>query len=99
MDPAVNEECSRLDLVFAGDPASISVDRDQIVGCQLAPVQALRIDQELAGPARHRERKMVADTFAEPEMRSGAQGAGEILFCFRKWSRGGHALMFAQVRG
>src|SRR5882724_5287690 len=97
MDAAMDEKCSRLDLVFAGHPSSFGIDDDEVLGSEFAPVKSLRIDEELARSAGHREREMVANALAEPEVRGSTQGARKLLFCFGKVG-GRHARIMAPSR-
>ena len=78
VDAGVNEEGRILDGVAALQNTAVLVGQDQVAGGQLAPVKAYRIDQKPVTVIRDRQAEVVADTLAQPQTCSPAEGCGEI---------------------
>ena len=70
---AVDEEGGRFDAMAAGQHLAAHVDQHDVVGADLAPVQAARVDQIAVLRARQRDAEMVAHAFGQAVVRGGAQ--------------------------
>jgi hypothetical protein len=74
----MNEEGRILDGVAALQNTAVLVGQNQIAGGQLAPVKAYRIDQKPVSVVGDGLAEVVADTLAQPQTCSPAEGGGEI---------------------
>jgi hypothetical protein len=63
---------------IALDQLAVVVDQQQARGGGFAPMQALPVDEEAVGGARHHEAEMVADRLAEAVALGPAQRGGEV---------------------
>jgi hypothetical protein len=79
MHRAVNEERRGLDPVAPGQHLAVHVDQHDVLGADLAPVQAARIDQVAVLRARQGDAEMIAHAFGEAVVRGGAQRQREVF--------------------
>ncbi len=66
VDGGMDEHGGRLDLMAAGQLVAVGVDQDDVLGLDLVPHQAARVEQEMVGIAGQRDAEMVAHAFAQP---------------------------------
>src|SRR5215204_3629704 len=78
MNVAVDKERGGLDVVAPGDLAPMRVDQYQIRGCDFGPVEALRVDEKALDGSGHRDAEVIADAFAEAELRRPTQRSRKI---------------------
>src|SRR5262245_11578957 len=74
----MDEVGRRLGRAVSFDQLAVGADEQQQRGFELAPVPALRVDQEAFIRARHHEAEMIADGLAETVAVAPAQRRSEI---------------------
>ena len=80
VDRAVDEQGGRLDAVAAGQHLAVHVDQHDVVGADLAPVQAARVDQvAVVRRPGQRDAEVVADAFGQAVVGGGAQRQRKVL--------------------
>ena len=76
---AVDKEGGGLDPMAARQHLAAQVDQYDVLGADLAPVQAARVDQVAALCPRQQHAEVVADAFGQAVVRGGAQGQREVF--------------------
>ncbi len=97
VDRAVDEEGGRLHAVPAGQHLAAHIDQHDVVGTDLAPVQAAGVDEVAVLCARQHHAEVVADAFRQAMVRGGAQRKREV-FAQLAHARGG-VLRIGAFRG
>jgi hypothetical protein len=75
----VDEQRGGLDAVPAFEHPALAVDEHDVVGADLAPVQAARVDEVAVGRAGHGHAEVVAHAFGQAMVGGGAQGQRQVF--------------------
>src|SRR6185503_18429572 len=82
---------------IALDQLPVVVDQQQARSRGFAPMQALPVDQEAVGRARHYEAEVIADRLAEAVALRPAQRGGEVDASLADGIHGNHISLFDDI--